>query len=320
MHWSSPETRQVIGWIAGILLFFSITGRILRLRVKSEKGQATVKNLIARVRAWWVIAAVVIGSLMGGPLTTEIVFGLVSLLALREFITATPTRRADHQALFLAFFVALPLQYWFVHIVWYDMFLILIPVYAFVVLPCLSVVRGDTQDFLARTARTQWALMVCVYFISHIPMLLRLSFPPLALGNAGLVLFLVIVTQGSDVLQYLWGKLCGKHKIAPTLSPGKTVEGFVGGVLSASLLGASLHWLTPCNPWQAFIVALMLCALGFLGGLIMSAIKRERGIKDWGTLIEGHGGVLDRIDSLCFSTPLYFHVMSYCFGLDRITS
>jgi phosphatidate cytidylyltransferase len=156
--------------------------------------------------------------------------------------------------------------------------------------------------------------MVRVYFISHIPMLLQLPFPHLPLGNAGLVLFLVVVTQGSDALQYLWGKLCGKRKIAPTLSPGKTWEGFIGGVLSASLLGASLHWLTPCRPWEAFILALMLCALGFLGGLIMSAIKRERGIKDWGTLIEGHGGILDRIDSLCFSTPLYFHIMSYSFG------
>ena len=141
-----------------------------------------------------------------------------------------------------------------------------------------------------------------------------IDFPHLPLGNAGLVLFLVVVTQGSDVLQYIWGKLCGRRKIAPTLSPGKTWEGFIGGVLSASLLGASLHWLTPCHPWQAFVVAMMLCALGFLGGLIMSAIKRERGIKDWGTLIEGHGGILDRIDSLCFSTPLYFHIMSYCFG------
>ena len=311
MHWSSPETRQVILWIAGILLFFSILGRVLRFRVKSEKGLATVSNLIARVRAWWVMAGVIIGSLLGGRTATEIVFGLISLLALREFITATPTRRADHQALFLAFFAALPLQYWLVHTGWYGMFGILIPVYAFVLLPCLSVVRGDTQDFLART---QWGLMVCVYFISHIPMLLQLPFAPLPLGNAGLVLFLVVVTQGSDVLQYLWGKLCGKRKIAPNLSPGKTWEGFIGGVLSASLLGASLHWLTPCQPWQAFVVALMLCALGFLGGLIMSAIKRERGIKDWGTLIEGHGGILDRIDSLCFSTPLYFHIMSYCFG------
>jgi phosphatidate cytidylyltransferase len=316
MHWSSPETRQVIFWIAGILTFFSILGRVLRLRVKTEKGQATIANLISRVRAWWVMAGLVIGALMLGQTATEVVFGLISLLALREFITATPTRRADHQALFLAFFVALPLQYWLVHIHWYNLFVILIPVYAFVILPCLSVVRGDTQDFLARTARTQWGLMVCVYFISHIPMLLRLPFPPLPLGNAGLVLFLIIVTQGSDVLQYIWGKLCGRRKIAPLLSPGKTWEGFLGGVLSASALGAGLHWLTPCNPWQAFVISLMLCALGFLGGLIMSAIKRERGIKDWGTLIEGHGGILDRIDSLCFSTPLYFHVLYYQFGLD----
>jgi phosphatidate cytidylyltransferase len=193
------------------------------------------------------------------------------------------------------------------------MFTIMIPVYAFVLLPILMVLRGDATDFLERAARTQWGLMVCVYFISHIPMMLHLPFAPLPMGNEGLVLFLVIVVQGSDILQYVWGKLCGRRPVAPRLSPKKTWEGLVGGVLSASALGAALHWLTPCNGWQAFIMALILCLLGFLGGLVMSAIKRARGIKDWGTLIEGHGGMMDRMDSLCFSAPLYFHLLIWYF-------
>jgi phosphatidate cytidylyltransferase len=128
-----------------------------------------------------------------------------------------------------------------------------------------------------------------------------------------LLLFLIIVVQGSDVLQYVWGKLCGKRPIVPKLSPKKTVEGFVGGVLTASALGAAMYRLTPFTPWQAFAVSVLLCVTGFFGGLVMSAIKRERGIKDWGTLIEGHGGMLDRMDSLCFSAPVYFHVLRYFF-------
>jgi phosphatidate cytidylyltransferase len=174
-------------------------------------------------------------------------------------------------------------------------------------------IAGDVTDFLERTARTQWGLMVCVYFISHIPMLLMLDVQPLRMGKAGLVLFLIAVTQGSDVLQYVWGKLLGKHPIVPKLSPKKTVEGFVGGVLCASALGAAMFRLTPFTPWQAFAVALLLCTTGFIGGLVMSAIKRARGLKDWGALIEGHGGMMDRMDSLCFSAPVFFHVLRYFF-------
>ncbi len=242
-----------------------------------------------------------------------LIFALISFLALREFLTATPTRRADHSSLFASFFIILPYQFYLVHIGWYGMFAIMIPVYAFVLVPALMAIAGDVTDFLERTARTQWGLMVCVYFISHIPMLMMLDVQPLRMGKAGLVLFLIAVTQGSDVLQYVWGKLCGKHPIVPKLSPKKTVEGFVGGVLCASALGAAMFRLTPFTPWQAFAVALLLCTTGFIGGLVMSAIKRARGLKDWGVLIEGHGGMMDRMDSLCFSAPVFFHVLRYFF-------
>jgi len=313
MNFSSPPTQHLLVGIFGVLLIASLVGYVLSKRVSSEKGRATVSNLNARTKSWWVMVLVLLGALSCGKLGTVLAFAMISFLALREFITATPTRRADHVSLAVAFFVVLPLQYVLVYINWYVMCLILIPVYAFILLPVLSVVRGDVTDFLERSARTQWGLMVCVYFISHIPMLLYTSMGDLQMGNAGLILFLVIVVQGSDVLQYVWGKLLGKHPISPTLSPKKTIEGFGLGILSASLLGASLHWLTPCGRGAAFVVCLLICVFGFLGGLVMSAIKRERGIKDWGTLIEGHGGMMDRIDSLCFSAPLYFHVIVYFF-------
>jgi phosphatidate cytidylyltransferase len=296
------------------LITASVIGYILSRKVKSEAGKATVANLVSRVNSWWVMVIILFGALSMAETGATIVFAFISFLALREFITATPTRRADHLALFVAFFLAVPYQFYLVHTGWYGMFVILIPVYAFVIMPMLTVLGGDVTDFLERNARTQWGLMVCVYFISHIPMILQLDWPELPLGKEGLIIFLVIVVQGSDVLQYVWGKLCGRRPISPRLSPKKTIEGFVLGVLSASLLGASLHWMTPCNAWQAFLVALLLCVLGFFGGLILSAIKRERGIKDWGTLIEGHGGMMDRMDSLCFSAPLYFHILHYFFG------
>jgi phosphatidate cytidylyltransferase len=315
MNFADPLTQRFLLSVFGVLALASVTGFVLGKTAGSDGARSTVRNLNARVNSWWIMVVVLLGTLAAGPTADTVVFALISFLALREFITATPTRHADHGSLFVAFFIVLPYQYWLVSTRWYGMFTIMVPVYAFVVLPILMVLRGDATDFLERAARTQWGLMVCVYFISHIPMMMHLPFRHLPLGNEGLILFLVIVVQGSDVLQYVWGKICGRHPVAPRLSPKKTWEGLIGGILSSSALGAGLHWLTPCDPRQAFVLAFILCILGFFGGLVMSAIKRARGIKDWGTLIEGHGGMMDRIDSLCFSAPLYFHLLSWYFGV-----
>ena len=192
-------------------------------------------------------------------------------------------------------------------------FSILIPVYAFILVPTRSALAGDSEHFLERTAKIQWALMVCVYCVSHVPALLTLQIKGYEGQNAKLLLFFVLVVQISDVLQYVWGKLFGKHAIVPTISPNKTVEGFWGGVLSATGIGTALWWATPFTWWQAALFSFLLTLMGFFGGLVMSAIKRDRGVKDYGTMIEGHGGVMDRIDSLCFAAPVFFHLVRYCF-------
>src|ERR1700741_544716 len=159
---------------------------------------------------------------------------------------------------------------------------------------------GETSGFLDRAARIHWGLMVCVYCLSYAPALLILDIPGYQRQSAKLLLFLVMVAQFSDIFQYIWGKLLGKRKIAPSISPNKTWEGFVGGITCATLLGMGLWWMTPYSPLEALGMALVVALLGFAGGLIMSAIKRDRGVKDFGTTIEGHGGILDRVDSICF--------------------
>ena len=174
-----------------------------------------------------------------------------------------------------------------------------------------SALAGDTTDFLARTATIQWGLMIAVYCVSHAPALLMLQIPGYQDQGAKLLLYLIIVVQLSDVLQYVFGKTLGKHRIVPKVSPNKTWEGTIGGIGSASLVGAALWWVTPFSPGEAWLIALLICLAGFAGGLVMSAIKRDRGVKDFGTLIEGHGGVLDRIDSLCFAAPVFFHLVRY---------
>ncbi|PZX32315.1 putative phosphatidate Cytidylyltransferase [Cupriavidus phytorum] len=310
LHWSR-ETWLLFGGLFGVLLLASTVTALLRWRVAGGGQHAVIDNLGQRVSAWWWMIGIMGVAFALGRTAVIVLFYLLSFFALREFVTITTTRRGDHRAIVAAFFVFLPLQYVLVYIGWYGMFSILIPVYAFLVLPILAALSSETTRFLERCAGVQWAVMVCVFCISHVPALLTLPIPGFDGRNLLLIAFLVIVVQGSDVLQYVWGKLCGKRKIAPLLSPSKTVEGFVGGVASATALGAALWWITPFSPWQAGAIALVIALMGFLGGLVMSAIKRDRGIKDWGHMIQGHGGMLDRLDSVVFAAPVFFHVTRY---------
>ena len=312
---SDREMYYLFMGVLSILLVASVIGWILDWRVKSPKGRETVANMNARIKAWWVMCGVFATASVAGYLATVLLFAVLSFLALREFVTLTPTRRGDHKALLFVFFLVTPLQYWLVATKWYGMFTLLVPVYAFLFIPTVNALQGDARGFLERTAKLQWASMVCVYCLSHAPALLMLEIPGYEGENTKLLLFLVIVVQLSDVLQYVWGKTTGKRKIAPLISPNKTLEGFIGGVASATIVGVLLYWATPFNPFQAWLIALGIALAGFSGGLVMSAIKRDRGVKDYGTIIEGHGGVLDRIDSICFSAPLFFHVVRYFFTL-----
>ncbi|WER48254.1 phosphatidate cytidylyltransferase [Cupriavidus sp. WKF15] len=306
------ETRVLFGGVLCVLLLASLVTALLRRRVAGGAPHAVIDNLAARVSAWWWMVAILGIAFAMGRTAIIVLFCLLSFYALREFITITTTRRGDHRAIVAAFFVFLPCQYLLVYISWYGLFSIFIPVYAFLILPILSALSSETTRFLERCAGVQWAVMICVFCISHVPALLTLPIPGYEDRNLLLIAFLVIVVQGSDVLQYVWGKLLGKRKIAPLLSPSKTVEGFVGGVASATALGASLWWITPYgSPWKAGAIALVIALMGFLGGLVMSAIKRDRGIKDWGHMIEGHGGMLDRLDSVVFAAPVFFHLTRY---------
>ncbi|WP_046471741.1 phosphatidate cytidylyltransferase [Allosalinactinospora lopnorensis] len=299
--------------VLGLLVIATAVGAILRRNVVSDSAIATVDNLNARTRAWWAMCAVFALAVAMGPIGSILLFGLTSFLALREFVTLTPARSGDHRALFWAFFIVIPVQYLLVAGGWYGLFSIFIPVYAFLFIPVRAAMAGDTTDFLGRAAKTQWALMICVYCVSHAPALLMLEIPGYAEQNLKLLFFLVFVVQASDVLQYIWGKTLGRRPIAPRVSPGKTVEGFVGGIVSATLLGAAMWWITPFSPWQAGAMSLTIALMGFAGGLTMSAIKRDRGIKDYGTMIKGHGGIMDRIDSICFAAPVFFHLTHFFF-------
>ena len=306
----NPQAGWVFAAIFGILLLASAISALLKRRQHGQPN-ATIDNLIARINAWWVMTLVLLFAFWFGRIGTIVLFFLVSFAALREFLSLVESRRADHRVMVACFYGLLPLQYWFVLTDWYGMFSIFIPIYGFLLLPIIASFGGDTGNFLARTAKIQWAVMISVFCLSHVPALMNLKIDGFEGSNILLLVWLVAVVQASDVLQYIWGKLMGKRKIMPTLSPSKTVAGTVGGIASATLLAAAMYRITPFAPWQAALIGLIVCIMGFLGGLVLSAIKRDRGVKDWGNLINGHGGMLDRVDSICFAAPVFFHVVRY---------
>ncbi|MCA0948936.1 phosphatidate cytidylyltransferase [Shewanella chilikensis] len=303
--------NQTLWLFAGIGLLLVVATLIGRLLAWRKGNNAVIANLNARIDAWWMMVLAIGIAFLFGLYGVILLFAQVSFYALREFLTLTPTRASDYPALVAAFYFALPVQYLLIAIHWYGMFSIFIPVYLFLLMPILAALGGDTTRYLERTAKVQWGLMIAVYCVSSVPALMTLKIEGYEGRNLLLIAWLILVVQLSDVLQYCCGKLFGKRKVAPKLSPSKTLEGLVGGVLLATLVGTSLFWITPFTPWQAAIIALLVNLLGFAGGLVMSAIKRDRGVKDWGHMIEGHGGMLDRMDSVCFAAPVFFHVVRY---------
>ena len=309
---------EIIALIFGAVVVLTLAtalSQYLKLKYSPDGMNAVIENLNTRIMAWWGMVGLLGLAFLAGRTGVVLLFAFCSFAALREFLTLTTKLKADHWALVAAFYIVLPVQYWLVWSNWYGFYAIFIPVWVFLGLPIVAAVRGDTSRYLVRVSETQWALMIAIYCVSHVPALLMLDIPGFEGKNVLLMAFLVIVVQGSDVLQYVWGKLFGRHPVAPSLSPSKTWEGLIGGVLSAWVLGAALWWITPFSFWQAGLLSMVITLMGFGGGLVMSAIKRDRGIKDWGHLIAGHGGFLDRLDSVVFAAPIFFHLTRYFYSL-----
>jgi len=308
---TQDKTLYLFEGVAGVLAVAWLIGWWLERKIAASGPNSVVENLNARIRTWCVMVVLIGLAFLGGKLGIILLFAFCSFNGLREFLSLIRTQRGDHWALLASFFFVLPLQYYLIWTDWYGFYSIFIPVYAFLLLPIASAVRSETAGFMTRVAETQWGLMIAVFCLSHVPALLTLKIPGYEGGNILLIAFLVLVVQSSDVLQYVWGKLLGRHKVAPRLSPSKTWEGLIGGVVSATGLGAGLWWVTPFSPVEAAAIALVINLMGFFGGLVMSAIKRDRGVKDWGRMIAGHGGMLDRLDSVIFAAPVFFHITRY---------
>ena len=306
--WIPPNVLWVLGAIVAVLAV--ATGIVAVM----QRGDSTGKHaeLAARVKSWWVLVAIFAIAISFRRGIAIAFFALLSFLALKEYLSLIPTRRADRRVLFWAY-LCVPLQYWWVWKQWYHMFLIFIPVWAFLFIAMRMVLRGETKDFLRAAGTIHWGLMTMVFGLSHLAYLLVLpDGSNVPAHGAALLLFVVLLTELNDVLQYVWGRTLGRHKVIESVSPKKTVEGLVGGALSTTAVTVAIApLLTPLTFTDSIAVGLMIGFGGFIGDVTISAVKRDIGVKDSGALIPGHGGVLDRIDSLLFTAPLFFHFMKY---------
>ena len=289
-----------------VLLLLVVATVIIHLKYPTQE-------LKDRIRSWWYIVGFFIVGVMLNTTVAMFFFGILSYLALKEYFTLIPTRRTDRRVLFYAYLSIVP-QFWFASIEWYGMFIIWIPVFLFLLLPFRQILIGDTKGFLENTARVQWGLMMFVFGLSHLAYMITLNpVNPNGAGGKELVLYLVLLTELNDILQYLWGKSIGKRKIVPKVSPNKTVEGFVGAFASIMLLALLFSFLTPFVWYEALIAGMIISASGFVGDVVISMVKRDIGVKDSGSMLPGHGGILDRVDSLVYTAPLFFHYIYYLY-------
>jgi len=295
--------------VLGVLVIATVIQFILRLK----RPDIDYRELTQRIVSWWWIIGLLFLFLTIGTTAAIVFFAFLSFLSLKEFISIVPTRQADRNAVFWVY-LSIPFQYYWVTTGWYGMFIIFIPVFIFLLIPVRMVLKGETDGFIKSAGVLHWAAMLTIFSVSHVAYLLVLPEKQVMAGGVGLVLFLLIMTQFNDVSQYVWGKLLGKHKIIPKVSPNKTWQGFVGGMFTIMLVASivSPH-LTPLNQVEGLIAGILISVSGFFGDVVISSVKRDLHIKDSGNLIPGHGGILDRMDSLIYTAPIFFHYIYYLY-------
>jgi phosphatidate cytidylyltransferase len=297
----------VVAIIFGILIFATLLFYIIGI----VNPNAKLSELKARTKSWWIMASMFILATVVNSMISYIAIAFLSFVAFRELYSLMGFRESDRRAIFWAF-LSIPIQYYLAFIGWYGAFIIFIPVVMFLFLPFRFILKGETNGIIKSMAALQWLLLLTVFGISHLAYLLSLpELPNFNSGGRGLLLFVVFLTEINDVMQFTWGKLFGRHKIIPKISPNKTWEGFIGGIISTTIIGFFLGFLTPLKGSELIFVSFMVAVSGFIGDVVMSSIKRDVGVKDTGNLIPGHGGILDRIDSLIYTAPVFFHLVYY---------
>jgi phosphatidate cytidylyltransferase len=301
----------------GLLIIVTVIAFTRTLRDRNEAELALHERFKRELRAVWIGAVLFWVAWIAGAVVSTLLFGVVSFLALREFVTLTHTRRGDHRSLLLAFFIVLPLQYVIVATREFNLFTVFIPVYVFLAIPVVSAFGNDPHRFLERTAKIQWGIMVCVYGMSHAPALLLLDLPDYQDRGAFLVLVLVLVVAIAQIAQEVASRRLRHRPVARAISRSFSWRAWAIGALAAGLAGGLLYWATPFKPIPALLMGFVAGGSGTLGEFVMKALKRDAGVRSWGgkASVTGAVGLLDRVAPLCFAAPVFFHAVRWYFGI-----
>lgn len=306
-----PEQSSEVILMISIILITLLAVSAILFAVKKAMPEKNITEIVNRTKSWWIMIGIFIAAIFINNTASYVFLAILSFFAFRELYSVLHFRQSDRSALLVAL-LTIPVQYALAYFKWYGGYIIFIPVIMFLLLPPIMVIKQDTHRITKSMALLHWSLMLSVFGLSHLAFLL--SMPDLegfSSGGRGLLLFLVFLTEINDIMQFIWGKTFGKHKILPNVSPNKTWEGFIGGVISTTVIGYFIGFLTPLSTSQVIFTSAMISVFGFAGDVVLSAIKRDKGIKDMSDTIPGHGGIFDRIDSLSFTAPAFFHLMYF---------
>jgi len=308
---NSIDLIPEIQWVIAIILMILVFATLLFWIWSMIRPSKLVDEMQIRTRSWWIMCCIFLFASIVNPVVTYFALGFLSFLTLRELYSQLKLRKIDRSVLFFCY-LSIPIQYFLAFKGYYTLFLIFIPVFMFIIIPFLLVLTGETKDIIRSMCILPSSLMLGVFGISHLALLI--SFPEMnsnGVSGKALLLFLIFITEANDIMQFVWGKIFGKHKILPKVSPNKTWEGFIGGVISTTIIGYFMGFLTPLNTWQLILLSSSIAVFGFMGDAIMSAVKRDFGVKDMSNAIPGHGGVLDRVDSLSTTASPFFHIVYF---------
>ncbi|QDP40348.1 phosphatidate cytidylyltransferase [Radiobacillus deserti] len=297
--------RHVILIIIFLVLFLAHV--VFTILMKNSRNDH--RTISQRIKTWWGMFFIFCIAILFNPFITILSLMILCFFSLKEYFSLIKTRKGDRR-IFLWAYLAIPIQFYWIAIGWYGMFIVFIPVYVFLLLPIPRLLGKGTVGFLRSVSSTQWGLMLMVFGLSH------LAYYQIASPTYGsnLVLFLIVLTQVNDVVQHLVSVYLGKRKIIPSANQHVTWEGFLAGLVVTALVSYGLfHYLTPFNLLYGILSGIIISIAGFFGILTVSVLRRDLLIGDTAKLDNHAESYLTRIDSLAYTAPIFFHITRYYF-------
>ncbi|MFD1849820.1 phosphatidate cytidylyltransferase [Oceanobacillus bengalensis] len=296
-------------WTLSVIFLALILATLVFFIASKTQPNKDFSTIQLRVKTWWGMFVIFCFATLFNPAVSLLSLMVLCYFSLREYFSMMKTRKSDRR-LFLWSYLMIPLQFYWIYIGWYGMFIVFIPIYVFLFLPLPRIIGKGTIGFLRSVSFTQWGLMLMVFGLSH------LAYYQIASPEFGsnLVLFLVLLTQLNDVIQYLVSLYFGKRRVAPSANPNITWEGFMVALFVTTGISYVLYpYLTPFDLKFGILSGVIISIAGYFGSLTIAVLKRDLLIgnsEKQAVLKDSH---LSRIDSLTYTSPVFFHIIRYFF-------